>query len=80
MNLKWNFCFWREQESYSVSFYFLFKSVDCNATAENVRIYVFRSFSLYHNETSVNISFTAKSEHHVSFIIAFIEIEFRGVR
>lgn len=58
MNLKRKNNDCRKQESYSVSFYFLFKSVDCNATAENVRIYVFRSFSLYHNETSVNISFT----------------------
>lgn len=27
MNLKWNFYFWREQESYSVSFYFDYKSM-----------------------------------------------------
>lgn len=58
MNLKRKINGGRKQGSYSVSFYFLFKSADCNATAENVRIYVFRSFSLYHNETSVNISFT----------------------
>ncbi|EAT5348419.1 hypothetical protein EXE88_24340, partial [Salmonella enterica] len=43
------------------------------------RISVFRSFWLYHIQIQFNISFTAKSEHHVSFIIAFIEIEFRGV-
>ncbi|EAM4411802.1 hypothetical protein EBG89_22725 [Salmonella enterica] len=44
------------------------------------RISVFRSFWLYHIQIQFNISFTAKSEHHVSFIIAFIEIECRGVR
>lgn len=27
MNLKWNFYFWREQESYSVSFYLDYKSM-----------------------------------------------------
>ncbi|ECE9311223.1 hypothetical protein EWY72_19870 [Salmonella enterica subsp. enterica serovar Napoli] len=27
MNLNWNFYFWREQESYSVSFYFDYKSM-----------------------------------------------------
>ncbi|EAA7605822.1 hypothetical protein CSP26_08785 [Salmonella enterica subsp. indica] len=43
------------------------------------RISVFRSFWLYHIQIQLDISFTAKSEHHVSFIIAFIEIEFRGV-
>ncbi|EAN4920661.1 hypothetical protein EHZ78_22475, partial [Salmonella enterica] len=43
------------------------------------RISVFRAFSLYQIQIQFNISFTAKSEHHVSFIIAFIEIEFRGV-
>ncbi|EAA8542198.1 hypothetical protein D6T52_07575 [Salmonella enterica subsp. enterica serovar Enteritidis] len=43
------------------------------------RISVFRSFWLYHIQIQFNISFTTKSEHHVSFIIAFIEIEFRGV-
>ncbi|EAO0388749.1 hypothetical protein EWP40_24395 [Salmonella enterica] len=43
------------------------------------RISVFRSFCLYHIQIQFNISFTTKSEHHVSFIIAFIEIEFRGV-
>ncbi|ECE6307984.1 hypothetical protein DRA31_08145 [Salmonella enterica subsp. enterica] len=43
------------------------------------RISVFRSFWLYHNQIKFNISFTAKSEHHVSFIITLIEIEFRGV-
>lgn len=43
------------------------------------RISVFRSFWLYHIQIQFNIFFTTKSEHHVSFIIAFIEIEFRGV-
>lgn len=27
MNLKWNFYFWREQESYSIYFYFDYKSM-----------------------------------------------------
>lgn len=44
MNLKRKINSCRKQGSYSVSFYFIFKSVDCNATAENVRIYVFRFF------------------------------------
>lgn len=44
------------------------------------RISVFRSFWLYHIQIQFNISFTTKSEHHVSFIIASIEIKFRGVR
>ncbi|EAM4841746.1 hypothetical protein EG949_22795, partial [Salmonella enterica] len=43
------------------------------------QISVFRSFWLDHIQIRVNISFTVKSEHHVSFIIAFIEIGFRGV-
>ncbi|EAB2724631.1 hypothetical protein BSC53_17750 [Salmonella enterica] len=43
------------------------------------RISVFRSFWLYHIQIQFNISFTTKSEHHVSFIIAFIEIEFLGI-
>ncbi|EPI91759.1 hypothetical protein A678_05142, partial [Salmonella enterica subsp. enterica serovar Enteritidis str. 2010K-0271] len=35
------------------------------------RISVFRAFSLYQIQIQFNISFTAKAEHHVSFIIAF---------
>ncbi|EBJ0691807.1 hypothetical protein DOG34_14720, partial [Salmonella enterica] len=47
------------------------------------RISVFRSFWLYHNQIKFNIYFTTKIgvlEHHISFIITLIEIEFRGVR
>ncbi|ECV4065925.1 hypothetical protein B9M38_10200 [Salmonella enterica] len=46
------------------------------------RISVFRSFWLYHNQIKFNIYFTTKIgvlEHHISFIITLIEIEFRGV-
>ncbi|EBH9906533.1 hypothetical protein EW601_19315, partial [Salmonella enterica subsp. enterica serovar Cerro] len=47
------------------------------------RISVFRSFWLYHIQIQFNIYFTTKFgvlEHHISFIITLIEIEFRGVR
>ncbi|EBY3179691.1 hypothetical protein CBJ15_04255 [Salmonella enterica subsp. enterica serovar Rubislaw] len=57
---------------------FLFR-LKINGLCVSPRNSVFRSFWLYHIQIQFNISFTAKSEHHVSFIIAFIEIEFRGV-
>ncbi|APZ66201.1 hypothetical protein LFZ43_09715 [Salmonella enterica subsp. enterica serovar Wandsworth str. SA20092095] len=40
MNLKSNFYFWREQESYSVSFYFSYKTVAYDPFSE-----IFRNFS-----------------------------------
>lgn len=78
MNLKRNINGCRKRESYSVSFFLINQLLMIN-NPKFSRISVFRAFSLYQIQIQFNISFTAKSEHHVSFIIAFIEIEFRGV-
>ncbi|EBU6481513.1 hypothetical protein DKI99_22945, partial [Salmonella enterica subsp. enterica serovar Umbilo] len=71
----------RKRESYSVSFFLINQLLMINNPKfpKFSRISVFWAFSLYQIQIQFNISFTAKSEHHVSFIIAFIEIEFRGV-
>ncbi len=64
-------------------FIFLTNQTIKNACPKFVRISVFRSFWLYHNQIKFNIYFTTKIgvlEHHISFIITLIEIEFRGVR
>lgn len=81
MNLKRNINGCRKRESYSVSFFLINQLLMINNPkfSKFSRISVFRAFSLYQIQIQFNISFTAKSEHHVSFIIAFIEIEFRGV-
>ncbi len=39
-------------------------------------ISVFRSFGLYHIQISLTFLLQQNQEHHVSFIIAFIEISF----
>ncbi|EAB9156450.1 hypothetical protein DQC98_15940 [Salmonella enterica subsp. enterica serovar Typhimurium] len=84
MNLKRNINGCRKRESYSFSFFLINQLLMINNPKfpkfpKFSRISVFRAFSLYQIQIQFNISFTAKSEHHVSFIIAFIEIEFRGV-
>ncbi|ECD7067505.1 hypothetical protein E3O26_23420 [Salmonella enterica subsp. enterica serovar Enteritidis] len=81
MNLKRKINCCRKQESYSVPFFLINQLLMINNPKfpKFSRISVFRAFSLYQIQIQFNISFTAKSEHHVSFIIAFIEIEFRGV-
>ncbi|EJI31458.1 hypothetical protein SEEE7250_22274 [Salmonella enterica subsp. enterica serovar Enteritidis str. 639672-50] len=81
MNLKRKINCCRKQESYSVPFFLINQLLMINNPKfpKFSRISVFRTFSLYQIQIQFNISFTAKAEHHVSFIIAFIEIEFRGV-
>ncbi|EAR9147379.1 hypothetical protein EGG02_09595, partial [Salmonella enterica] len=80
-NLKRRINCCRKQKSYSVSFFLINQLLMINNPKfpKFSRTSVFRAFSLYQIQIQFNISFTTKSEHHVSFIIAFIDIEFRGV-